>query len=90
MQKKMGNAGAPRLLSYVLAHEIAHILQGVDRHSETGIMKASWDEGDYFDMGRGRLKFTPSDIDLIHLGLDARKARSTASKKRPPVLQSHQ
>jgi hypothetical protein len=30
----------PHLLAYVLVHEIAHILQGVARHSETGIMKA--------------------------------------------------
>src|SRR5262249_27415941 len=32
----------PQLLAYVLAHEITHILQGVARHSETGIMKANW------------------------------------------------
>ena len=87
MQKKMGNAGAPRLLAYVLAHEITHILQGVDRHSETGIMKAFWDEGDYFDMGRGRLKFTPSDIRLIRLGLDARQKHVISSKQPAAVLQ---
>jgi hypothetical protein len=80
IQKKMGNAEAPRLLAYVLAHEIAHVLQGVDSHSPTGIMKADWDGGDYFDMSRGRVKFTPSDIRLIRLGLAARKTRSPASK----------
>lgn len=30
----------PHLLAYVLVHEVAHILQGVDRHSKSGIMKA--------------------------------------------------
>ena len=86
----MGNAGAPRLLAYVLAHEIAHVLQAVDRHSETGVMKASWDKGDYFSMGRGRLKFTPSDIGLIRLVLDTRKTQSAASKQRSAIIQSHQ
>ena len=90
MQKKMGNAGAPRLLAYVLAHEITHILQGINRHSETGIMKAHWDSGDYFDMRSARMKFTSTDIGLIRLGLEARKTRSAVSKQRPAILQSHQ
>ena len=90
IQKKMGNAAAPRLLAYVLTHEIAHVLQGSDGHSPTGIMKAVWDSGDYFEMIHGRVKFTPSDIRLIRLGLDTRKTRSPASKQRPTILQSHQ
>jgi hypothetical protein len=28
---------------YVLAHEIAHIIEGSDRHSDSGVMKAEWD-----------------------------------------------
>ena len=60
----------PTLLGYVLAHEIAHLLQGVDGHSASGIMKAHWDSRDYADMQRGRLSFTEDDILLIHSGLD--------------------
>ena len=60
----------PRLLSYVMAHEITHILQGVARHSSTGIMKANWDRTDYFNMGANHLGFTKEDIHLIYLGLD--------------------
>jgi len=56
------------ILAHVLSHEIAHVLQGLDRHSATGVMKARWDIGDYLDMMRGPLPFTAEDIDLIHRG----------------------
>jgi hypothetical protein len=32
------------VLAHVLVHEITHILQGIDRHSESGVMKSP---GDY-------------------------------------------
>lgn len=66
------NRSAQGLLAYVLVHEIAHILQGVSRHSDSGIMKARWDSGDFFDMEKDRLKFASTDIFLIHLGMDRR------------------
>jgi len=57
----------PRFLfGYVLAHEIAHILEGFNGHSDTGIMKASWNSADFGEMGRRRLRFSESDICLIH------------------------
>jgi hypothetical protein len=68
----LGPAGVPNLLGHVLAHEIVHILQGVDQHSAGGIMKARWDARDYAEMQRGRLRFTGEDIALIHRGLDRR------------------
>jgi hypothetical protein len=55
-------------LAHVLAHEIGHSLQGVNRHSETGIMKAYWKYADYGEMQRGRMGFTPLDIGLIRAG----------------------
>jgi hypothetical protein len=67
------------LLSYVLAHvfvhEIAHILQGIDRHSNSGIMKAFWSPDDCTLMKTGQLRFTAWDIELIHDGLAVRAAR---------------
>jgi hypothetical protein len=30
------------VLGYVIAHEITHMLEGVCRHSDTGLMKAKW------------------------------------------------
>jgi hypothetical protein len=52
------------LLGYVLAHEIAHVLQGVSRHSEEGVMKARWQQSDYQQMRTG-LPFDPTDAEMI-------------------------
>jgi len=62
------------LLAHVLVHEIAHILQGTDQHSESGIMKAVWDHSDHLQMREGPLAFTPQDVELIYRGLDARES----------------
>jgi hypothetical protein len=61
----------PALLGHVLAHEIVHILQGVDRHASSGIMKPRWNARDYKDMQLGLLTFTADDIALIHRGLNS-------------------
>lgn len=60
------------ILGHVFAHEIAHILQRVDRHSEVGVMKARWTADDFRKMYVLPLKFTEDDIDLIRLGLQYR------------------
>jgi len=60
---------AQQLLAYVLVHEITHILQGTNRHSPAGIMKAYWDDADYYKMTLSTLSFTKHDIDLIYSGL---------------------
>lgn len=60
------------LLAYLLAHEIAHVLQGTGEHSRTGIMKATWSYGDYFDMIRCQLGFTAEDVALIYRGIEAK------------------
>ena len=60
------------LLAHVLVHEIAHILQGTDRHSDSGVMKAFWTARDHLQMRVEALPFTPEDETLIHLGLASR------------------
>ena len=72
VRKGAGPLTAPFLLAHVLAHEIAHVLQGVNRHSETGVLKASWSSHEVRQMPRQLLSFSPSDIQLIHLGLQNR------------------
>jgi hypothetical protein len=67
----------PSLLGHVLAHEIAHILEGVDRHSDWGIMKARWDETDFIEMSWRLLPLTPEDVELINRGLDLRASRTS-------------
>ena len=58
------------VLAHAMAHEIAHLLQGVRHHSTTGVMKAYWDQGDIFDM-RHLLVFTPEDIRMMRHAEDS-------------------
>jgi hypothetical protein len=57
------------ILGHVFAHEIAHILQRIDRHSESGLMKADWTTDDVRKMYVQPLRFSEDDIDLIRLGM---------------------
>ena len=58
----------PILLAHVLVHELTHMLEGVDRHSDAGIMKALWGPEEYYEMTSKPLTFTPEDILLIRNG----------------------
>ena len=58
-------ASEATILSYVLAHEIGHVLQGINRHSDVGIMRARWTDSDFAEMGRGVLVFTREDEQLL-------------------------
>jgi hypothetical protein len=69
---------APMVLAYVLAHEISHVLQRIDRHSKDGIMKAHWDPSDYWRMAYKGLDFAAEDIELIHLGIAQRRSHAAA------------
>jgi hypothetical protein len=58
------------VLGHVMAHEIAHVLQGVARHSETGIMRARWTQNEFSQMGIGVLTFAAQDVELIRRRLE--------------------
>jgi hypothetical protein len=72
IQQANRSASPAVVLAHVLVHEITHILQGVDRHSDSGVMKARWTGKDYAAMAWKPLPFTPEDILLIHLGFRSR------------------
>ena len=74
IQRKMPPTKAPILLAHVLVHEITHILEGVGRHSKSGIMKAKWDENDLFQMFKKPLGFDTRDLELIRRGVAARSS----------------
>jgi hypothetical protein len=76
---------APVLLAHVLVHEITHILQGIDRHSETGVMKAQWTPADFSQMLAKPLPFTDWDVELIHEGLASRDVRISARNGIPEI-----
>jgi hypothetical protein len=65
---------APCLLGYVVVHEMVHIIQGVVRHSDRGVMKARWTTDDYRQMEWRQLGFTREDVELILAGLSGRAA----------------
>jgi hypothetical protein len=77
----------PLILGYVLAHEIAHILEGVCQHSRGGIMRSRWTSTEFARMiGRG-LRFTTDDADLIYAGMAGRvKAGQPAPELHAPEL----
>ena len=58
-----------------MVHEIAHLLQGIQRHSDTGIMKARWKADDLGGMRKAPLPFIQQDVDLIYSGLAARAVK---------------
>ena len=66
------------VLGHVVAHEIGHILQGVEHHSESGVMKAHWTGVDCREMTWRPLHFTPEDVLLINRGLEVREASRRA------------
>jgi hypothetical protein len=74
------------VLGYVLVHEITHILEGISRHSESGLMKAHWDKADFFYMRGNALRFAQEDIKLIYLGLEGRSHTSMLALNRKPVV----
>jgi hypothetical protein len=53
-------------LAYVMAHEIGHVLQGVSRHSQEGVMKAHTPNAHALT---SKLRFAHEDVSLIHSGL---------------------
>jgi len=69
IQQTPRSASPVIVLTHVLVHEITHVLQGVDRHSDRGVMKAHWTDKDYGAMALKPLPFTPEDVLLIQLGL---------------------
>jgi hypothetical protein len=75
----------PYLLAHVLVHEITHILEGINRHSESGVMKALWDEQDHVAMVSKPLPFASEDVRLIHAGIERRYASLPAPDSVPPA-----
>ncbi len=68
-------ASASIVAGHVLAHEIGHVLEGVARHSESGLMRARWSTDDLWRMTHFELRFATEDRILIRSGL--RGASST-------------
>ena len=73
------------VLAHVLVHEITHVLEGMSRHSDSGMMKARWDGADFAEMARKPLHFAPIDIRLIYAGMAERAAQATTGRLDPAL-----
>jgi hypothetical protein len=69
---------AAYLLGHVLAHEIGHVLQGIARHSGTGVLKESWSLTEIDSMAHELLRFTPLDVEMILEGIRGRRGDTLA------------
>ena len=70
------------LLAYVIAHEIAHVLEATGEHSASGIMKAVWGTDEYAKIRLHKLTWEPGDIRMIQMGM-ARRTRLAARDHQP-------
>ncbi len=58
------------VLGHALAHELGHVLEGIPRHSASGLMKAHWSSYEVAGMMKNqRLEFASDDADLIRAAL---------------------
>jgi hypothetical protein len=58
-------ASLPVILGSVLAHELGHLLLGLNSHSATGIMRAAWGPEELHSAAMGRMGFTASQVRTI-------------------------
>jgi len=67
---------AGKLLGHILAHEIGHVVEGVARHSTSGLMKAAWTTDDRREMTGKGLGFSEEDRLLLDVRAMAAAARA--------------
>lgn len=65
--ERMQNAWT--VLGHVMVHEITHIIEGVPRHSDTGLMKPHWSSLDLMEMRYKPLAFAQEDLNLLYSAL---------------------
>ena len=65
VQRTVEPSLVPYLLGHVFAHEITHVLEGLNRHSTAGLMKPEFLKEDYRDMREKPLELAPEDVALL-------------------------
>jgi hypothetical protein len=65
------------LLSYVMVHEIGHLLLGPAMHSPLGIMRAHWQPEEFRDMESGRLIFPSQQARVLQARVEERAKSET-------------
>jgi len=69
------------VVGHILAHEIGHVLEGIVRHSDSGLMRAKWTPDDLQTITREGLGLAPFDQELIRANLIRREANMVMAKQ---------
>jgi len=69
------------VVGHILAHEIGHLLEGIVRHSDSGLMRAKWTPDDLQTITREGLGLAPFDQELIRANLIRREANTVIAKQ---------
>ena len=75
------NPDSAYLLAHVIAHEIGHVLEVSPAHSQTGIMKSSWNFDEKAEMRFRSLGFDQTSAVRIRNGAIDRELRSIATRQ---------
>jgi hypothetical protein len=66
------------LLGHVIAHEVAHLLLGLQSHQDWGVMRANWSRADLATMSKQWLIFAREDRDRMRRAAASLRARVVA------------
>jgi hypothetical protein len=55
----------------VMAHELGHLLLGINAHSSTGIMRPVWNDDDIVAASKGNLYFTQAQGQILRTRLES-------------------
>lgn len=69
------HAAVPKVLGHVMAHEIGHLLLGMNAHSRMGIMRRDWYGPELQSIGMGRLLFSSEQARSMQTKLFSVSAR---------------
>ena len=69
------NVSLANVLAHIMAHEIGHLLLGLNSHSSSGIMRGVWEADELKAAERGRLLFSREQSKSIQDRLNAISAR---------------
>lgn len=73
------------LLGNVMAHEVGHLLLGLNSHSPFGLMAARWEPAQLQQAAKGHLLFSPGEADRIRSRYVWAVARARAGAARSPA-----
>lgn len=66
---RSSSVGAGDILGHVMAHELGHLLLGLDSHSNLGIMQARWRRGQLRQISMGILGFDRRESEIMRARL---------------------